>query len=203
MNSDRLCHTCFYTSFANSCADSASEVNHCVRCGSRLHHRKPNSIARTWALLLSATILYIPANTLPMMTIVKFGQASDSTILQGILQLMGHGMVPVAIVVFVASILVPLFKIVGMTILLLNAQGILYGDPLKLSRLYRFIEWIGRWSMLDIFIISILAALVQQKLFTICGGHGATAFVAVVILTMLASQTFDPRLIWDRSQDRS
>ena len=153
-------------------------------------------------MLIAAGILYIPANTLPIMYVLSFGKDQADTIMSGVIALARSGMVPIAVLVFTASILVPLFKIMGLLILLLNAHGILKGNTLRLARLYRFIEWIGRWSMLDIFMISILVSLVHLEVLAIQAGHGATAFVAVVILTMLASRSFDPRLLWDRHQPR-
>ena len=185
-----LCQVCQYT-----CPDQ-SHV--CVRCGSRISHRKADSLSRTWALLIAAGTLYIPANILPIMSVLSFGRGHADTIMSGVVALARSGMLPIAVLVFTASIAVPLFKIMGLTILLLNAHGLLRGNLLRLSRLYRFIEWVGRWSMLDIFMISILVSLVQLRVLEIQAGHGATAFVGVVILTILASRSFDIRLLWDR-----
>ncbi len=174
-------------------------IQHCQRCGSRLHPRRPNSIARTWALLLTAAILYIPANLLPIMTVRMLGQGMPSTIMGGVIELIHAEMVPIAAVVFVASILVPTFKLVGIALLLYSVQR---HQPLSAQQrilMYRFIEWIGRWSMLDIFVIAILVALVNfGNLATIEANLGAAAFASVVVLTMLAAVTFDPRLIWDQ-----
>jgi paraquat-inducible protein A len=172
----------------------------CRRCGASLHARRPNSIARTWALLVSALLLYIPANLLPIMTVNLFGQGSPATIMEGVLELIHAGMLPIAMVVFVASILVPSFKLVGIALLLYSVQRHLPLSPRQRILMFRFIEWIGRWSMLDIFVIAILVALVSfGNLASIEAGGGAMAFAAVVILTMLAAITFDPRLIWDNT----
>ena len=174
------------------------EVQHCARGGARLHKRRPNSIIRTWALLITAAILYVPANLLPIMTVNFLGSGSPSTIMGGVLELIHAGMLPIALVVFVASILVPTFKLVGIATLLYSVQRHQPMSARQRILMYRFIEWIGRWSMLDIFVIAILVALVNfGNLASIQANLGAAAFSSVVILTMLAAVTFDPRLIWD------
>ncbi|ROM23195.1 paraquat-inducible membrane protein A [Pseudomonas protegens] len=177
------------------------EEQTCTRCGAMVHPRRPNSILRTWALLLTAAILYIPANVLPIMTVSSLGQGDPSTIMSGVIQLVQHGMFPIAAVVFVASILVPTFKLVGIALLLFSVQR---HQPLSARQriiMYRFIEFIGRWSMLDIFVIAILVAVVNfGRLASIEANLGAVAFASVVILTMLAAVTFDPRLIWDNTE---
>ncbi|QQZ41259.1 paraquat-inducible protein A [Pseudomonas sp. SK3(2021)] len=173
----------------------------CTRCGALVHARRPNSIMRTWALLITAAILYIPANVLPIMTVTSLGQGDPSTIMSGVVQLVQHGMIPIAAVVFIASILVPTFKLVGIALLLFSVQR---HQPLSAQQrilMYRFIEFIGRWSMLDIFVIAILVAVVNfGRLASIEANLGAVAFASVVILTMLAAVTFDPRLIWDNTE---
>lgn len=173
----------------------------CARCGALIHARRPNSLARTWALLITAAILYIPANLLPIMTINSLGQGDPSTIMAGVIQLVQHGMYPIAAVVFIASILVPTFKLVGIGLLLFSVQR---HQPLSAKQrivMYRFIEFIGRWSMLDIFVIAILVAVVNfGRLASVEANLGAAAFASVVILTMLAAVTFDPRLIWDNTE---
>ena len=173
----------------------------CTRCGALIHARRPNSLTRTWALLVTAAILYIPANLLPIMTVNSLGQGDPSTIMAGVIQLVQHGMFPIAAVVFIASILVPTFKLVGIGLLLFSVQR---HQPLSAQQrivMYRFIEFIGRWSMLDIFVIAILVALVNfGRLASIEANLGAAAFASVVILTMFAAVTFDPRLIWDNTE---
>ena len=173
----------------------------CTRCGALVHARRPNSLLRTWALLLTSAILYIPANLLPIMTINALGQGSPSTIMSGVIELVQHGMIPIAAVVFVASILVPTFKLVGIALLLFSVQR---HQPLSARQriiMYRFIEFIGRWSMLDIFVIAILVAVVNfGRIASIEANLGAVAFASLVILTMLAAVTFDPRLIWDNTE---
>ena len=179
--------------------DSDEQV--CTRCGALVHARRPNSVMRTWALLITAAILYIPANVLPIMTVSSLGQGDPSTIMSGVIQLVQHGMFPIAAVVFIASILVPTFKLVGIGLLLFSVQR---HQPLSARQriiMYRFIEFIGRWSMLDIFVIAILVAVVNfGRLASIEANLGAVAFSSVVILTMLAAVTFDPRLIWDNTE---
>ena len=173
----------------------------CTRCGAIVHARRPNSLVRTWALLITAAILYIPANLLPIMPVSALGQGEGDTIMSAVLTLVQHGMLPIAAVVFVASILVPTFKLVGIALLLFSVQR---RQPLSARQrilMYRFIEFIGRWSMLDIFVIAILVAVVNfGRLATIEANLGAVAFASVVILTMLAAVTFDPRLIWDNTE---
>lgn len=173
----------------------------CTRCGAAVHARRPNSVMRTWALLLTAAILYIPANLLPIMTVSSLGNGSPDTIMSGVLTLVHHGMYPIAGVVFVASILVPTFKLVGIGLLLFSVQR---HQPLSARQrilMYRFIEFIGRWSMLDIFVIAILVAVVNfGRIASVSANLGAVAFASVVILTMLAAVTFDPRLIWDNTE---
>lgn len=172
----------------------------CRRCGAALHARRPDSIARTWALLLAAALLYIPANLLPIMSVNMLGRGSPATIMGGVIELIQAGMLPIAAVVFVASILVPSFKLLGIALLLCSVQRHQMMSPRQRILMYRFIEWIGRWSMLDIFVIAILVTLVSfGNLASIEAGAGALAFAAVVILTMLAAITFDPRLIWDNT----
>ncbi|MEN5038513.1 paraquat-inducible protein A [Pseudomonas sp. TWI929] len=179
--------------------DSTSQT--CTRCGAIVHARRPNSIVRTWALLIAASILYIPANMLPIMTVSTLGQGSPDTIMSGVITLLKHGMVPIAAVVFIASILVPTFKLVGIGLLLYSVQR---RQPLSARQrilMYRFIEFIGRWSMLDIFVIAILVAVVNfGRIASVEANLGAVAFATVVILTMLAALTFDPRLIWDNTE---
>jgi paraquat-inducible protein A len=170
----------------------------CSRCGAHLHVRKPDSIARTWALLIAAMICYIPANVLPVMqTGSLFGSQTD-TIMSGVVYLWSSGSWPLALLIFFASITVPALKMVALIFLLVSVQFRSAWRPKGRTRLYRVVEFVGRWSMLDIFVIGILVALVQfQALATIRPAPGALAFGAVVVLTMFAALSFDPRLIWD------
>ncbi len=176
----------------------------CSRCGARLHPRKPNSIARTWALLVAAFILYIPANLLPVMETGSLFGAQKDTILSGVIYLWQSGSWPLAALVFFASIVVPLAKMLILTLLAASVHFRATWLTYERTRLYRMIEFIGRWSMLDIYVVTLLAALVRlQSLATIKAGPGALAFGAVVVLTMLASMAFDPRLMWDNIKDEN
>ncbi len=173
----------------------------CPRCGSRLHVRKPHSLGRTLALVLAAALLYIPANLLPIMTVDYHGQGVPNTILSGVEELAASGMWPLAILVFFASITVPVLKLLGLGLLLVSTRAGARRRLVDRARLYRLIDAIGRWSMIDVFMLSILVGVVQLGLLaTVIPGPGAVAFAGVVILTMLASQSFDPRLMWDAAR---
>jgi paraquat-inducible protein A len=173
----------------------------CRRCYTRLHARKPDSLARTWALLFAAAVFYIPANTYPVLTVIQLGSGQPSTILEGARELLDAGMWPLAALVFVASVAVPMLKLVGLVLLLIGTQRGWMRRLHDRTVLYRFVRWIGRWSMIDIFMDSILVALVQfGGLVTIDPGVGALFFAMVVILTMLAAESFDPRLMWDAAE---
>lgn len=170
----------------------------CPRCGAHLHFRKPNSINRTWALLIASMICYVPANLLPVMvTHGLFGTQSD-TIMSGVVYMWVSGSWPLAVLIFFASIMVPMLKIIALIFLLISVQTHSGRRARERARLYRVVEFVGRWSMLDIFVVAILVALVQlQGLATIAPGGGVMAFASVVVLTMFAAMSFDPRLIWD------
>jgi paraquat-inducible protein A len=170
----------------------------CARCGAHLAMRRPDSIQRAWAFLIAASILYIPANALPIMHSGSlYGQQSD-TIWSGIVWLWQTGSWVLALIVFVASMVVPIAKIISLAVLLTAAQRRSTWNPQRRAMLFRVTHWIGRWSMVDIYVGATLVALVQFKAFaSIEPGTGAIAFGAVVVLTMLATQSFDPRLTWD------
>ena len=171
---------------------------HCPRCGAVLHRRNPDSLMRTWALLIAAALLYIPANLLPVMHTASLVGSEDDTIMSGVVFFWTSGDWPLAVIVFVASILVPMLKLSVLVLLTITAQRRSTWRPLERTKLYRIVERIGRWSMLDVFVITLTVALVRFKsLAVITAGPGALAFGSVVILTMLASMQFDPRLIWD------
>lgn len=170
----------------------------CSRCGSALHYRKPNSLQRTWAFVIAAAICYVPANLFPVMTVISLGQAESDTIISGAIYLLTHGMWPLALIVFVASITVPCAKIIALISLLISVHRRSSWRPVDRTRLYRITEAIGRWSMVDIYVVTILVALVRLgNLATIEAGWGAVFFGSVVVLTMIAAESFDPRLIWD------
>ena len=170
----------------------------CSRCGFRLRVRKTDSIRRTWAFALAATVLYIPANIYPVLTVVRLGAGQPSTILGGVQELLQLGMWPLAALVFFASVAVPVLKLIGLAILLISTHRGTGWALRDRTVLYRVVDAIGRWSMIDIFMESILVGVVQfGKIASVYPGPGAIAFAAVVILTMLAAHSFDPRLMWD------
>lgn len=170
----------------------------CPRCGAVLHRRKHNSIARVWALLLAAFIFYFPANMMPITIVTSFGRVQADTILSGVLYFIKTGMWPVALVIFVASVVVPILKLVGLVFLVISVQTGSGWRPVDRTRLYRMTELVGRWSMVDIYVVTILVALVHLGMVAnIEAGPAAAYFCAVVMLTMFAAMSFDPRLIWD------
>ena len=170
----------------------------CPRCRAPLHERKPHSLAATAALVLSAAVLYIPANVLPVMHTRTLFSDDEDTIMSGVIELAQSGSWPLALLVFFASIVVPLLKIVAMGEMLFAVRRKSVRDPQQRSRLFRLVEFVGRWSMLDVFAMSFLVALVQIRSWAMIQlDLGALAFAAVVVLTMLAAQSFDERLLWD------
>ncbi len=170
----------------------------CPRCGAAVHSRKAGALTRGWALVLAAAVLYIPANIFPIMTVTSLGTSQSDTILSGVIYLLKHEW-PLAVVVFVASVLVPLLKLTALTYLLLSVQVGWRWRPADRTRLYRITEAIGRWSMVDIYVVTILVALVRLgELASVRAEAGAVFFGAVVVLTIFAAESFDPRLIWDR-----
>jgi len=181
----------------------ADTEGHCPRCGSWVHERKPNSVSRTWALVIAAIVLYIPANVYPVLTVMQLGAGQPSTIMGGVEELLDSRMYPLAALVFFASIMVPLFKLLGLGAMLTSVQLVQPGKGVGMllrerTILYHIVAWIGRWSMVDIFMESLLGALVQfGRAVTIEPGVGALAFCAVVFITIFAAETFDPRLMWD------
>jgi paraquat-inducible protein A len=177
---------------------AANDGDGCPRCGVAMHRRKPQSQRRTWALLIAAIVLYIPANYFPVLTLISIGQGQPSTIIGGVEQLAAAHLWILAILVFVASITVPVLKILGLVIMLLSVHGRIAYRLRDRTVLYRLVELVGRWSMIDVFMISILTGLVRLGFIAnVRPGGGAVAFASVVILTMLAAGTFDPRLMWD------
>ncbi len=176
----------------------------CPRCDTPLRDRKPQPISRSWALMIAAGLLYIPANAYPILTLTSLGHAVPSTILGGVQELIEYRMWPLAALVFIASVLVPMLKLLGLGTLLVLAQR---GSPHRLrdrTRLFRLVDFIGRWSMIDVFMLSVLTTLVQMgAVTTVTPGPGAVAFACVVVLTMLSALCFDPRVMWDAAQSRS
>ena len=175
---------------------------HCPRCDSPVHLRTPNSINMTWALLISAIAMYLPANIFPVMAVTSLGNTQSDTIMSGVIYFLKHGDWPLALIIFVASVLVPLLKMLALLYLLITVQRKSHLRNQQRTRLYRVVELVGRWSMVDIFVVALLAALVNVgAVATIEPGPGAIAFTSVVILTIFAAQNFDPRLIWDYPGD--
>ena len=185
------CHACGRLS-------PLKEGDSCPRCGAALHSRKPESCHRTWALLVTAVLLYIPANVLPVMRVVFLGREQTNTILGGIITFMKSGSWPLALLIFFASIVVPLLKIIILSSLLVSLHRHSQWRPETRARLYRLTVAIGRWSMVDIFVVTLTVAVVSMgAVATIEPGPAAMAFALVVISTLLASHCFDPRLLWD------
>lgn len=178
--------------------------SHCPRCRTTLYFRQPDSLAHTWALVIAAIVLYVPAVLLPVMvTGTLFGAQSD-TIMSGIVFLWRSGSWGLAMIVFIASVAVPILKILSLAYLAASTQFRPLLSPPKQIKIYRFVDFVGRWSMLDIYVITLLVALVKfGGVATIDAGPGAVAFGAVVVLTLFAALAFDPRLIWDAVEQQS
>jgi paraquat-inducible protein A len=174
----------------------------CSRCGGPLHARKPDSLNRTWALLIAALIFYIPANVFPVMTIIFSGTGAPSTILGGVMELVEGGDYPIALLILFASVAVPLAKISGLAYLLLSIRRRSHWNPRRRTHMYKIINAIGRWSMIDMFMVSILVAIVHLgAIATVEPGLGALAFATVVVCTIFAAESFDPRLVWDSMEE--
>lgn len=196
------CHDCsLVMDWTDSCEPAGLE---CPRCGATVHRRKRDSIARSWAYLAAALVLYIPANVYPMLTVTSLGWIQSDTIFSGVIYLFVTGMWPLGLIVFVASVLVPLIKIFVLGGLLVSLGRRSPWRPRDRTVVYRAVETIGRWSMVDIYVVMILVALVQMgAIATVRAEIGAWFFGAVVFLTILAAESFDPRLIWDRAEEPS
>jgi paraquat-inducible protein A len=187
------CHLCLKL--------ASQDLHHCPRCGTALHVRKTASLQRTLALLITALVLYLPANILPIMITDQLGNSIESTILGGVVLLIQLDSIPIAVVIFIASVMVPLGKMLVMFYL---CWSVSHGPPTSERQrtvLYRITEFIGKWSMLDVFVVAILVALIHLSgLLVIRPGGGALAFAGVVMVTMVAAESFDPRLMWDRME---
>ena len=179
----------------------ADDPGFCRRCGEGLEFRRHRSIQTTWALIVAAAICYIPANALPVMNSTTLGETEGDTILGGVAFLYSSGSWALALIVLVASVMIPLGKLVALAYLLLTVQRGVVTNNHDRTRLYRMVVVIGRWSMLDVFVATFTVALVQlQPLMSVAPGTGVLFFAAVVVLTMLAAESFDPRLIWDSAK---
>lgn len=190
----RVCHVC---SLAQT-----HEGHDCLRCGYPVHERIENSLENTWALVAAATLMLIPANVYPIMTVSKLGMGHPDTIISGVISLIKGGMWGLAMIVFFASIVVPVLKLMTLGFLLTSVQRKSDWRPRDRTLLYRLTEVVGAWSMVDIFLVGLLTGLVSLGFFaTVEPGIGATFFAAAVVLTMMAAHSFDPRLIWDNASD--
>lgn len=191
-----LCHGCGLP------CDMSRTPSNCERCGAALHRRKVGSLARTWAYMLAALVFYIPANVLPVMNTSMLGSGADSTIMSGVLEFWQHGAWDIALIIFIASIAVPGIKFVSLTLLLVTVQRNSRWARKERSKLFRFVEVIGYWSMLDVIVVALVAALVKfQALGNIEPRLGILFFGLVVVFTMLAAMSFDPRLIWEHPRN--
>jgi len=187
------CHVCGLINRVDS-----TGRGRCRRCGDRVHTRAPWSLQHTLALLLLAGLLYIPANTLPITHTTRFGAEQASTIVGGVISFVQAGDLPIAIVIFAASVLIPIGKMLALAGLCWRARQPDRSNPLVSARMYRLIDFIGRWSMVDVFVVAILVALVRaESLMSITPGPAALAFAGMVIVSMIAAMRFDPRLLWE------
>ena len=190
------CHVC--------CKLAPAELHHCPRCGSAMHLRKTDSIQRTLALLVTACLLYIPANLYPIMITDQLGSSEGSTIIGGVVLLLHHDAVPVALVIFLFSVMVPVGKLISMFYLVWTVKRHSPVGPRQRTVMYQVTEFVGKWSMVDVFVVAILVALVQlEGLLAIRPGIAALSFAGVVIVTMIAAESFDPRLIWDEMEEKN
>ncbi|MDQ6992494.1 MAG: paraquat-inducible protein A [Mariprofundus sp.] len=193
------CHTCSMLLPATSIQEGVR----CARCCSPLHQRKIDTTTRTWAWIITSVLLFIPANIYPVMTVIRFGQGEPNTIISGVIQMFDEGMWPLGMIVFVASIIIPVMKLLILTFLQLSVQQRSVWRLRDRSILYRYTELIGSWSMVDIFVIALLTALVKLgAVSSITPGIGAVFFATMVLTTILAARSFDPRFIWDRQGEK-
>lgn len=179
-----------------------NETGYCPRCGNRLSFRRPESIQRTWALIIAAAVCYIPANLFPVMTSITLVDTHEDTIIDGVVLLYSSGSWHLALIVLIASVMIPIVKLIALSYLLITVQHRSIKSNHARLQLYRLVEFIGRWSMLDVFVIAFVVALVQIKpIMAAQPRMGIIFFAAVVVLTIFAAKSFDARLIWD-STDR-
>lgn len=194
------CHSCQL--LCEDKSENSGKRPMCPRCGAMLHPRKPASLARTWALVIAAMIFYIPANMLPVMLTISMGKVQSDTILSGVIYFVLTGSWHIALIIFVASILVPLAKLLVLIYLLLSVQFRSLKRPRDRTRLYHLMELVGRWSMVDIYAVTVMVGLVRMDaLASVDAGPAGFYFAAVVVLTMMAANCFDPRLIWDAVEE--
>lgn len=190
------CHVC--------CKLAPAAEHSCPRCGAAMHLRKSNSLQRTMALLITASILYIPANLYPIMITEQLGVPSSSTILGGVVLLIKLGSIPVAAVIFIASVMVPSGKLAAMFYLVWSVKHRPHDGHRQRTKMYAAAEFVGKWSMIDVFVVAILVALIQlEGLLVILPDIAAYSFGGVVLITMLAAESFDPRLMWDQMENNN
>ena len=196
-----ICHRCRQVARLPEATEDAREID-CPTCGAPMHQRNNNSLSHSLAYLIAASVLYIPANVLPVLRTQTILGSEDDTIMSGVIVLVDSGSWPLGALVFFASIVVPLLKLISLSLLIVTVKTKSRWAPLQRTRLYRLVEFVGRWSMLDIYVVTLLVGLVQiQSLAIIKPGGGALAFGAVVVLSMLSAMSFDSRLIWDPIQE--
>lgn len=182
---------------------ASGEMAFCPRCNAQIFQRKPNSIMRTWALVVAAVIFYVPANILPITITTSLGDEQTDTIMSGVIYFLKNGSIEIALVIFVASVFVPFMKLLILISLLFSIHFKSVWRPKDRTKLYRLTESVGRWSMVDIYVVTILVALVKLgALANIVAGPAAAYFAAVVVITMFAAESFDPRLIWDVIEEK-
>ena len=192
------CHSC---GLLSDNGGSRQDALQCPRCSASLHSRKANSLARTWALVIAALIFYVPAMAFPITQITNLGAVQADTIMSGVIFFIQSGSWEVALVIFVASIIVPIMKLIILVFLLISVKRNSRWRQIDRARMYRLTELVGRWSMVDIYVVTILVALVNLGVIAnIDAGPAAFYFAAVVIITIYAARTFDPRLIWDEKE---
>ena len=181
----------------------AEEPGECPRCGEELEFRRRDAIQRTWALVIAAAICYLPANILPVMRTTTLTSEEPDTIISGVVYLYTSGSWYLALILLIASVMIPLAKLAALVYLLITVQRGSVRNNRERARLYRVLEIIGRWSMVDVFVATFVVALIQLRpLMSVAPEPGVLFFSAVVILTIIAAETFDPRLIWDSSQGK-
>lgn len=170
----------------------------CHQCGATVHQRIPYSLMLTWGYAIAASIFLIPANLLPMMVVTALGSDEGSTIMEGVVYFVKHGEMAIGAIIFIASVAVPIFKLGVLFYLLLIAHFKIHDRALQGTKLYHLIHFIGKWSMLDIFVVALMVSIVQfQSLASIHTGGAAIAFASAVVLTIMATEKFDTRLMWD------
>ncbi|WP_215981631.1 paraquat-inducible protein A [Colwellia sp. D2M02] len=181
-----------------------SEPIQCSRCMGSFYQRKYNSLQYTFAWNLAALLAFIPANLYPIMVVYQLGVPKEATILSGIGEFIDHGLYPIAVIIFTASIIVPLMKIIGLFVLVYKVHTGMRLKPNKHSKIYHILEFLGPWSMLDVFVVALMVTIVELGFVTsVAAGPAINYFTITVIFTMFAANSFDPRLLWDKKEIQS